>query len=161
MATDLPPSRTADQFVVRLPDGMRDRIAEAAAANKRSMNAEIVARLEDSFRERGNQGNSDMFLFILLDAAGRIVGWDDIAAALSEVAKTMKVRYPSVSVRVVSPGYRDMMDTAMDEYMGTSVDELRRGGASRVIASSQSPNAGAVHESPARYSTRKTGRKAP
>lgn len=40
-----PPSRTADQFVVRLPDGMRDKIAEAAKANGRSMNAEIVARL--------------------------------------------------------------------------------------------------------------------
>ncbi|MGS1042258.1 Arc family DNA-binding protein [Burkholderia glumae] len=44
-----PPSRTAEQFVVRFPDGMRDRIAEAAKANNRSMNAEIVARLEQSF----------------------------------------------------------------------------------------------------------------
>ena len=45
-----PPSRTAEQFVVRLPDGMRDRIGEAAKANNRSMNAEIVARIEDSFK---------------------------------------------------------------------------------------------------------------
>lgn len=43
------PSRTADQFVLRLPDGMRPRIAESAKANGRSMNAEIVARLEASF----------------------------------------------------------------------------------------------------------------
>lgn len=49
MSKDLPPSRTADQFVVRLPDGMRDRIAQAAKANNRSMNAEIVARLRTSF----------------------------------------------------------------------------------------------------------------
>ncbi|MEJ3621046.1 Arc family DNA-binding protein [Brachymonas wangyanguii] len=46
-----PPSRTADQFVVRLPEGMRDRIAEAAKASGRSMNAEIVARLKESFGE--------------------------------------------------------------------------------------------------------------
>jgi hypothetical protein len=46
---DLPPSRTADQYVVRFPDGMRDRIAEVARANGRSMNAEIIARLEASF----------------------------------------------------------------------------------------------------------------
>ena len=46
---DLPPSRTAEQFVVRLPDGMRERIAEAAKASGRSMNAEIVLRLQDSF----------------------------------------------------------------------------------------------------------------
>ncbi|WP_028310992.1 Arc family DNA-binding protein [Derxia gummosa] len=52
MSTDQkPPSRTAEQFVVRFPDGMRDRIAEAAKANNRSMNAEIVARLEASFKE--------------------------------------------------------------------------------------------------------------
>lgn len=38
--------------MLRLPDGMRDRIAEAAKAANRSMNAEIVARLEASFEER-------------------------------------------------------------------------------------------------------------
>lgn len=32
-----------------MPDGLRDRIADAAKANNRSMNAEIVARLEQSF----------------------------------------------------------------------------------------------------------------
>nr|WP_052334978.1 Arc family DNA-binding protein [Burkholderia cenocepacia] len=42
------PSRSADQFVVRLPDGMREHIAEQARKNNRSMNAEIVARLEFS-----------------------------------------------------------------------------------------------------------------
>lgn len=41
--------RDYDQFVVRLPDGMRERIGEAAQTNARSMNAEIVARLERTF----------------------------------------------------------------------------------------------------------------
>ncbi|MDP3627110.1 MAG: Arc family DNA-binding protein [Hydrogenophaga sp.] len=49
MSKELPPSRTAEQFVVRFPEGMRDRIAEAAKAAGRSMNAEIVQRLEQSF----------------------------------------------------------------------------------------------------------------
>lgn len=43
------PGRYADQFNLRLPDGMRDRLAEEAKANNRSMNAEIVARLQGSF----------------------------------------------------------------------------------------------------------------
>lgn len=34
---------------MRLPNGMRDRIAEAAKASERSMNAEIVARMRQSF----------------------------------------------------------------------------------------------------------------
>lgn len=47
-------SRHADKYVVRLPDGMRDRIREASEANGRSMNAEIVARLQASFDGNGN-----------------------------------------------------------------------------------------------------------
>ncbi len=43
------PSQTQDRYIVRFPDGMRDQIAEAAKANNRSMNAEILARLERSF----------------------------------------------------------------------------------------------------------------
>lgn len=46
-------SRTADKFVVRLPEGMRDRIAEVARAQHRSMNSEIVARLESSLEHDG------------------------------------------------------------------------------------------------------------
>lgn len=38
-----------DKFIVRLPDGMRDRIRSAAEANNRSMNAEIVATLEEKY----------------------------------------------------------------------------------------------------------------
>lgn len=40
------PSDAADKFMLRLPDGMRDRLKAKAESNKRSMNAEIVARLE-------------------------------------------------------------------------------------------------------------------
>lgn len=43
------PSDSADKFVVRFPRGMRDQISEAAKANNRTMNAEVVARLESSF----------------------------------------------------------------------------------------------------------------
>lgn len=37
-----------EKFVVRLPQGMRARIADVARANHRSMNSEIITRLEDS-----------------------------------------------------------------------------------------------------------------
>ena len=54
MADDKPKGTTAqpgEKYIVRFPEGMRDRIAEAARANGRSMNAEIVARLESTFKE--------------------------------------------------------------------------------------------------------------
>ncbi len=36
------PSQKQDKFVLRLPDGVRDKIKDVAKANNRSMNAEIV-----------------------------------------------------------------------------------------------------------------------
>ncbi|MDV6448542.1 Arc family DNA-binding protein [Pseudomonas aeruginosa] len=51
-ATPTYSSRTADKFVVRLPEGMREQIAEVARSHHRSMNSEIIARLEQSLHER-------------------------------------------------------------------------------------------------------------
>lgn len=57
-----PQNRTAkDQFMLRLPEGLRDKVKEIADANNRSMNAEIVMALEswierpsDIEREKAN-----------------------------------------------------------------------------------------------------------
>lgn len=46
MAKDPYPSETADRFIVRFPDGMRDHIKRLAESNKRSMNSEIIDLLE-------------------------------------------------------------------------------------------------------------------
>lgn len=47
--TELRPGQGSDQFNVRFPPGMRDRIKVAADLNGRSMNAEIVAVLEEHY----------------------------------------------------------------------------------------------------------------
>ncbi|MCM2493061.1 Arc family DNA-binding protein [Burkholderia glumae] len=41
--------RDSDKFLLRLPDGMRERISASARRNGRSMNAEIVACLQLAF----------------------------------------------------------------------------------------------------------------
>ncbi|MGF0539268.1 Arc family DNA-binding protein [Agrobacterium sp. ES01] len=46
--------RGSDQFPLRLPEGMRDHIKLAADQAGRSMNAEIVARLEATFDKEFN-----------------------------------------------------------------------------------------------------------
>lgn len=43
--------RASDKFMLRLPDGMRDKLKEAAQSTKRTLNAEIVARLEQAFEQ--------------------------------------------------------------------------------------------------------------
>jgi hypothetical protein len=42
--------RRSDQFSLRLPDGMRERIKDIAAENHRSINSEIVTMLEKHIR---------------------------------------------------------------------------------------------------------------
>ncbi|WP_058097231.1 Arc family DNA-binding protein [Paracoccus sp. MKU1] len=55
------PSGQLDRFIIRLPDGMRDRIKVLASQNERSMNAEIVFHLRkaigwDAGNEQDRQG---------------------------------------------------------------------------------------------------------
>lgn len=47
--------RGSDQFMLRLPEGMRDRIKLSADRNSRSMNAEIVATLEKAYPAVGSE----------------------------------------------------------------------------------------------------------
>lgn len=44
-------TRESDRFIVRLPDGMRDRLSASARESGRSMNAEVVARLQASYED--------------------------------------------------------------------------------------------------------------
>ena len=77
MATDTSSTgRSSDKFMLRFPDGMRDRIAEAAKANNRSMNAEIVSRLEDSFSPAVSRNVS--------------TGQDQLGAVVNSLARTMR-----------------------------------------------------------------------
>ena len=44
-------AKAQDKYVLRFPTGMRDTIKAAAKANKRSLNAELVARLQATLEE--------------------------------------------------------------------------------------------------------------
>lgn len=66
------PSEQSDKFLVRLPEGMRERITEEAKRAGRSMNAEIVHRLEQSFHEMqvyhyGNPEVEDLIKTVIED----------------------------------------------------------------------------------------------
>jgi plasmid stability protein len=52
--------RDSDQFMVRLPDGMREALAELAARNGRSMNAEIVHALAVHFANEASPTESQL-----------------------------------------------------------------------------------------------------
>lgn len=62
--------QSANKYIVRFPDGMRDQIAEAAKANNRTMNAEIVARLEKSF---DNDSSSRGLITVSMDEFDAVI----------------------------------------------------------------------------------------
>lgn len=67
------PSQLQERFIVRLPDGMRDRLADAAKASGRSMNSEIVARLEASIAANSEtKGTLDDLWQMMVEVQKRI-----------------------------------------------------------------------------------------
>jgi len=69
--SDRPP-QTKDKFIVRLPDGLRDRVKSAAKSNGRSMNSEIIAILEEKFPTPFADEVKDPGAKFLLDLAAEI-----------------------------------------------------------------------------------------
>lgn len=60
-------SRTADKFVLRLPDGLRSDISTWATSNERSMNSEIVHRLKRSITQDQQQEEQAKMISLLLN----------------------------------------------------------------------------------------------
>ena len=66
-------SRTADKFVVRLPDGMRSLIEGVAKGNHRSMNSEIIVRLENSLDDTDMNSANEVDAASITPAEARLL----------------------------------------------------------------------------------------
>lgn len=107
MATETPSTgRDSDKFMLRFPDGMRDRLKEAAKANNRTMNAEIIDRLDRSFAaiDMGLHGDpldhlGKMSLMLSMLLNERIHGKtrDEIAALAKEATQAINSKLALVS----------------------------------------------------------------
>ena len=75
--------RYPDQYIVRFPDGMRDKLKKAAKENNRSLNAEIIHLIERGQASTNNQITPrDLFAAAALNAS---IGLD---SATVEIAMT-------------------------------------------------------------------------
>lgn len=84
------PSDKQDQFLVRFPDGMRDKIKARAAENKRSMNAEIIAQIELGLRESERIDTGEDVKAMFADFANSPdEGVRDLARAIMEGLEAM------------------------------------------------------------------------
>ncbi|MES2187980.1 MAG: Arc family DNA-binding protein [Pseudomonadota bacterium] len=118
MATEKPfPSDAAEKFVVRFPEGMRDRIAASAKVAARSMNAEVVHRLARSFEsenELEEYAFKDGF-----DSAGKQIEIEELKAENAELRERLKLHFELI---------RTLGSTVNALAAGTQpVDERNRG----------------------------------
>ena len=60
-------SREQDKFVLRMPDGLRPEISDAASTNDRSMNSEIIFRLNRTIELETQLADKDKIIRNLLN----------------------------------------------------------------------------------------------
>lgn len=86
------PSTLAEKYIVRFPDGMRARLHEAARANNRTLNAEILARLERSFELDGPEAKAELLALVNEAIDERLERERAYKAALSHPVKPLAPR---------------------------------------------------------------------
>lgn len=105
--------QNADKYIVRFPDGLRQRLKDAANENGRSLNAEIVLRLQRSFDASGDDS-------------------DEVATQLWARAKEASVQWhctpedalEAILIAATSPGATEVVIIRPAPGMG--VDDLAR-----------------------------------
>jgi hypothetical protein len=119
-------SREDPHFRLRFPEALRHKVEEAAQANKRSMTAEILARLEASF-EIGDgpkvfldanviqemiaaarttkplRPNDQNTVYVILDTNGMPISWNEAHTHLGELNRAAGMALHTQQVFVVSP----------------------------------------------------------
>ena len=66
-------SRVDPQIKLRLPADLKDTLAEAAAANNRSLNAELVSRLEESCTDNPRRMIDKHTLVLFAEKVGQVL----------------------------------------------------------------------------------------
>ena len=80
-------SREDPQMKIRLPAELKARIEEASSANNRTMNAEIVARLHQSFDTRDTELAQDTVSAVLKTLTMAITHAERLAKRLEVIEK--------------------------------------------------------------------------
>jgi len=89
------PSRTADKFVMRLPDGMRPRVEELAKLEHRSMNSFIIAAVEEKI---GRGERQELLLNALQLALKGELRNSDAAQSVDRILEKLKQALPASKV---------------------------------------------------------------
>lgn len=118
------PNDELDKFLLRMPDGLRERIKAAAEKSNRSMNAEIVATLEEAYPEHDFDFGSFMLTWMVpitkatseAERQELIDGANSFLSTLPTDARlvTEKTRAGKVDVILVMGGVRMLVGDAQE-----------------------------------------------
>ncbi len=115
--------RESDKFMLRFPEGMRATIKEAAEKNGRTMNAEIVARLQSSFAP-GGHGQA----VIRLSAhgeGGADAGAASLARTVDESLKKMQAATAEFeAARSALAATREDLEATVKKFSGMPLNEI-------------------------------------
>ncbi|NBB07890.1 MULTISPECIES: Arc family DNA-binding protein [Pseudomonadota] len=118
------PAKDLEKFIIRMPNGLRDRIKLAAEKNNRSMNAEVVATLEDAYPEHDFDFGSFMLTWMVpitkatseSERQTLIEGANNFLSTLPTDARlvTERTRAGKVDVILVMGGVRMLVGDAQE-----------------------------------------------
>lgn len=118
------PAKDLEKFIIRMPNGLRDRIKLAAEKNNRSMNAEVVATLEDAYPEHDFDFGSFMLTWMVpitkatseAERQELIDGANSFLSTLPTDARlvTEKTRAGKIDVILVMGGVRMLVGDAQE-----------------------------------------------
>jgi hypothetical protein len=118
------PSSKQDQFVLRFPDGLRDRIKAYAEAHGRSMNAEIVRVLEREYPAPWSVYDRIDALLEITTALHRGAGFDEGIEKLVKSVQDTVEGILSGRVRDVDDEARDIIAERYDQYR-TDINQMQ------------------------------------
>jgi len=75
------------QYNLRLPDELKQKIAHSSKELNRSMNADIVARLEESFEQKSFESLEDVPLEKLLAVVMKKLGENSLSLVREEIER--------------------------------------------------------------------------
>lgn len=100
--------QSADKYVLRLPEGMRDKLADLARANNRSMNAEMVHILQqaiDGVTPRANApaggGEKELLAAILQKLSAKTIPVEVDLWDTEHIAAYLKRSYSTVRDKII------------------------------------------------------------
>lgn len=112
------PSQMQDKFNLRFPEGMRDEIADAAKQSGRSMNSEIIYRLQQSFDKSKASDNEERkektIQFKSLQIAESRQQYDNSGPLIALIEKAISI-LKEADDRLSGPHGTDKVDTGNDK----------------------------------------------